>query len=244
MKNKIIKPKIAILCGGHGKRLQPITNHLPKPLIPLQNKPILEHILEYFKIKGFNQFILCIGYKGDMIKDYIFNYKNNNDGNFYFSDIGDNASMLQRLYAIKDMFEDRIFCTYGDTLTNLETEDVINYHLKKKALVTITASKIRSPFGLLEIDKNGWATSFVEKPLLNYYIGHSLIEKKAMDYIDDNILNEPDGDGLISFFLKLINLKSLNVFEHHGARITFNTEIERSKAEKDIIDFYSQREGL
>lgn len=236
------KVKIAILCGGRGKRLKLMTNELPKPLIPLQNKPILEHILNFFRKKGLDEFILCVGYKGHKIMDFMEEYRINNSGKFYFSDLGDDASILQRIYALKNDFDDRIFCTYGDTLTDLNLDELFETHLQKGALMTVTTSKIRNPFGLLEIDDHGWATSFVEKPIFNYYIGHFIMEKGAMQYINAEILKEPDGKGLISLFLKLIELKSLNVFEHHGAQITFNTEIERINAEEEIIDFYSQQE--
>lgn len=238
------KPKIAILCGGSGKRLKHITSKLPKPLVPLRNKPILEHILDFFKQKKFNEFILCIGYKGGQIREFIRKYNSSNSCKFCFSDLGAGASILQRVYALKEYFDDRIFCTYGDTLTDLSLDELFECHLKKKALMTITASKIRSPFGLLEMDQNGWAKSFVEKPIFNYYIGHFLMEKAVLELVTTDMLKEPDGSGLISLFLKLIELKKLSVFEHYGAQITFNTESERINAAEEVINFYSQNEEV
>lgn len=236
--------KIAILCGGRGKRLKSLTDDLPKPLVPLKNRPILEHILNFFEKKDFYEFILCIGYKGKKIINFIEEYKKNSKSTFGFSDLGENASIIRRMYALKDDFEDRILFTYGDTLTDLNVDELLNSHRKKNALMTIVASKIRTPFGLLEMDNDGWATSFTEKPVFNYYIGHLVMEKEVVSYINKDMLNEDDGKGLISLFEKLIQLKSLNVYEHHGAQITFNTEVERINAEKEIIDFYSQKEEI
>jgi NDP-sugar pyrophosphorylase family protein len=234
--------KIAILCGGRGKRLKPLTNDLPKPLIPLQGKPILEYVLNYFENKGFCNFILCTGYKGHKIIDFIEQYKKKSESNFSISDLGNDASILERIYALKDFFSDRIFCTYGDTLTDLDLIKMFEMHIKKKTLMTIVSSKIKNPFGLLETDNNGLVTSFIEKPVFNYYIGHFLMEKETMNIINNNMLKSKDGKGLILLFSNLIEHKSLNVFEHHGAQITFNTEIEHKNAEKEIIDFYSQKE--
>ncbi|MBF0343290.1 MAG: nucleotidyltransferase family protein [Nitrospirae bacterium] len=238
------KTKVAILCGGRGRRLKPLTDELPKPLIPLQNKPILEHILNFFKTKEFSEFILCVGYKGHKIIEMVEDYKTNNEGDFVYSDLGENASILQRIYCLNDKFNDRLFVTYGDTLTDLDISSLLREHTQKKALMTIAASKIRNPFGLIEIGDDGFAVSFVEKPLSTYYIGHLVMERKVLSLITEELLNEPDGKGLVLLFLKLIEMKSLNVFEHHGSQITFNTEVERINAEKEIIDFYSQKENI
>ena len=238
------KLKIAILCGGRGKRLKSLTDDLPKPLIPLQNKPILEHILNFFEKKDFCEFIVCIGYKGKKIMTFIEEYKKESESIFAFSDLGENASIIRRMHALKDDFDDRILFTYGDTLTDLNVDELLHSHKNKRALMTIVASKIRTPFGLLEMDNDGWATSFTEKPVFKYYIGHLVMEKKVVSYINKDMLHEDDGQGLISLFEKLIQSKSLNVYEHHGAQITFNTEVEIINAEKEIIDFYSQKEEI
>ncbi|KJU81309.1 glucose-1-phosphate cytidylyltransferase [Candidatus Magnetobacterium bavaricum] len=238
------KIKVAILCGGRGRRLKPLTDELPKPLIPLQNKPILEHIFNFFKTQGFSEFILCVGYKGHKIIEMVDDYKTNNQGSFVYSDLGENASILQRIYGLNDKCNDRLLVTYGDTLTDLAIDNLLREHTIKKTLMTIVASKIRNPFGLIEIGDDGLAVSFVEKPLSTYYIGHLVMEKKVFSLITEELLNEPDGKGLVLLFLKLIEMKTLNVFEHHGCQITFNTEVERINAEKEIIDFYSQKENV
>jgi hypothetical protein len=115
-------------------------------------------------------------------------------------------------------------------------------HVKSGALMTIMSSKIKSPFGFVEIGDGGRATAFVEKPVFNYYIGHTIMESGAMKYVTDDMLRQNDGVGLIALFTKMINVESLNVYEHHGVQITFNTELQLAKAEEDMIDFYSQRE--
>lgn len=234
--------KIAILCGGRGRRLNSLTSELPKPLISLRGKPILEHVLNFFERKGYNDFVLCVGYKGNKIVEFVERYKKGRNCNIHLSDEGECSSILQRIYALKDMTDERILVTYGDTLTDLNMKEYIDRHEKSGALITMTTSKIKSPFGFVEIGDNGMATAFVEKPIFNYYIGHVIMDPDVMRYITNDMLRQPDGAGLVDLFSKMIAMGSLNVYEHHGAQITFNTEIQLAKAEEDIIDFYSQRE--
>jgi glucose-1-phosphate cytidylyltransferase len=242
--NEVRNMKIAILCGGRGKRLNSITCDLPKPLIALNGRPILEHILDFFGNKGFREFMFCTGYKGSQIIDFVEKYKKGRVGNYEFSDKGDDASILQRIFALKDNFRDRIFCTYGDTLTDLEMPELVSSHEKSGALMTMVVSKIRTPFGLVEKDQGGRVLSFVEKPMFNYYIGHMIIERRALDHVTNEMLEQSDGNGLVMLFSNMIDSGSLNAYEHHGAQITFNTEAQLASAEEQIIDFYSQKEGI
>ena len=115
-------------------------------------------------------------------------------------------------------------------------------HLEQQAEVTIVTAQIRSPFGLVTFDSAGWVTSFAEKPLLNYYIGSFILERSALVYVTPDMLQKPDGQGLVDFFLALTSLQRLAAFEHAGLQITFNTESERRKAEEDLGQFYTYRE--
>lgn len=236
--------KIAILCGGHGKRLRPYTEDVPKVLVPINGKPILEHILELYLSKQFRDFILCIGYKGEKIREFIQKKSfNQNVCSIVFSDSGDRASMLTRIYRLAENFEDRIMISYGDTLTNLDVHEFLEYHKTKKVSVSIVTAKIQSPFGLVEYDEDGLASSFNEKPLLNYYIGHMLIEKRAFDLVTDDMLAMPDGAGLVHLLKLLADSRQLAVYEYHGKQITFNTHGEKERAEEMIKSFYTIDEG-
>jgi len=235
--------KIAILCGGEGKRLRPFTEELPKTLVPINGKPILEHILRLYMDKNFNDFILCIGYKGEKIRDFVGSTTiNNMSCRITFSEAGETASMLKRIYGLKDMFDDRIMVSYGDTLTNIDLHDFLSYHIKSQSIATIVAARIQNPFGLVSFDLQGKVESFSEKPVMNYYIGHLLLEKNAFEYMTEDLVAESDGSGLVHFFQKLISEKKLNVYLYNGRQITFNTHKEREEAEEMIKTFYTLEE--
>ncbi len=232
--------KIAILCGGKGKRLMPYTEEIPKTLVPLNKKPILEYNLELYSRKNFNDFILCIGYKGYKIREHIEKSKSANlPYNVIFSDGGEDASMLKRIYCLKEMFGERILVMYGDTLTNIDVDDFLRSHKEKSGAMSIVVASIQSPFGLVEYSDCGVASQFDEKPFLPYYIGLFILEKRAFKYITDEMLNEPDGEGLVLLFKKLIEEKELCVYQYKGKQITFNTHSEKEIAEEMIKSFFT-----
>ena len=100
-------------------------------------------------------------------------------------------------------------------------------------------ASIQNPFGLVSFNDEWVAESFEEKPFFNYYIGMFLLSKWAFDYIDDELLREPDGEGLVSFFNRLIDEKQLMVYKYAGKQISFNTHSEREVAEEVVKTFYT-----
>ncbi|MBF0472793.1 MAG: nucleotidyltransferase family protein [Nitrospirae bacterium] len=233
--------KIAILCGGYGKRLLPFTEEIPKPMVSINGKPILEHILKLYNSKGFSDFILCIGYKGEKIREFI--SSRSDFGNIIFSDAGTDASMLQRIISLKDMFNERIMISYGDTLTDLDINDFLRFHSSSNGAATIVAASIQSPFGLVNYNLDGKAVYFEEKPFLNYYIGHIILEKRSLDFVDDSMISSQDGLGLVSFLKKLMAEGQLYVYHYKGPQITFNSHGERTNAEKMLSSFYTLNEN-
>ncbi len=233
--------QVVILCGGRGIRLRPATDEIPKVLVELGGKPILEHILDFYRSKGFSKIILCLGYKAEMIKERYQDFFP--EVEISFSDLGEKVSMLERIWALREQLDDKFFVSYGDTLIDLDIEGMINFHSKLNTQVTITAAKIRNPFGLITSDLGGRVTSFLEKPILTYYIGSFLMEHSALGKVSKQMLKEPDGQGLVNFFLSLVDSKQLAVFEHKGPQITFNTESERRLAEENLGQFYTFSEG-
>ena len=232
--------QVAVLCGGRGSRLKPTTDTIPKALVQLNGRPILDYVIDFYYRKKFTKFILCIGYKGDKIKSYYADRANQID--ILFSDAGEDASMLERIWQLQDLVEDRLVVSYGDTFIDLNLDSMLRQHITSEAGVTIVTAKIRNPFGLVTADPDGWVTSFVEKPLLNYYIGSFVIEKSAFACIKPEMLAKPDGQGLVEFFVSLSDSRQLATFEHQGNQITFNTETERQKAEEDLGQFHTYSE--
>jgi glucose-1-phosphate cytidylyltransferase len=235
-----MKMKIAILCGGRGKRLRPYTEEIPKTLVPLNDKPILDYNLELFSGQKLNNFVLCVGYKGEKIREHI-RRSNLQDAPYKvtFSEAGEDASMLKRIHQLKEETEETILVTYGDTLTDINVENLRSYHLEKGGIVTIVVASIQNPFGLVDFGDNGLAYSFQEKPYFNYYIGMFILNNRAFEYMDDELLRKPDGEGLVSFFNRMIDEKQLMVYQYDGKQITFNTHRERELAEEMVKTFYT-----
>ena len=233
--------KVIILCGGRGNRLGDLSAKFPKPLMWLKNKPILQHILEFYISHGFRRFILCTGYLSEYIEKFISN--NKFDAEIEISNSGEDASMLKRIFLVKDLIDRRAIVTYGDTLVNIDPKLVIKKHKISKKEATITIADIRSPFGIVRYDSKMRVTFFKEKPSFSYYIGHFIIEKKVLEDIDKRLISLPDGEGLIELFQKLIKKKKMNAFKHDGFNITFNTTQEWERAEADFIKFFTQQEG-
>jgi len=227
----------AILCGGRGTRLKPATDITPKALVELNGKPILDHIVDFYRSKGLWQFILCTGYKGEQIKSHCESYPEGID--FQFSDAGEDASMLRRIFHMRDQMSERIFVSYCDTFIDLDIDRMLEEHNRKRAAMTMVTAKIKNPFGLLTCDAEGWVDSFSEKPTLNYYIGSFILERSALEYVTEEMLDKSDGDGLVQFFGTLVNKRLLAAFEHSGTQMTFNTESERQKAEALLGHYYT-----
>lgn len=233
--------KVAILCGGRGTRLQPRTSEIPKALVEVNGQPIIDYIIDFYRAKQYRDFVLCVGYKADRVKAHY--AEPPPDVNITFSDAGEDASMLKRIWHLRDEIEDRLFVSYCDTYIDLDLERMLADHLDCGAEITLVSAKIRSPFGLLAFADDGWATSFEEKPLLNYYIGSFVMERSAFEYMSPDLLDRPDGQGIVALFKNMVEARKLGVFEHEGAQITFNTEYERLKAEEYLGKYYTYPEG-
>ena len=202
--------KAVILAGGLGTRISEETGHRPKPMIEIGGKPLLWHIMKFYSFYGINDFIVCCGYKGYIIKEYFANYflhmsdvtfdMSNNIMNVHqqnaepwkvtLIDTGGNTMTGGRLKKIKKYIEkEENFCmTYGDGLSNVNINDLIENHKKSKLLVTITAVLPPARFGALEI-QNGRVISFREKPQgegAKINGGFFVIKPNALDYIKED----------------------------------------------------------
>ena len=223
--------KALILCGGKGTRLRFITDKIPKPLVHLRNKPLLEYLMGYLIKKGFNDFVLLIGYKGSMIKEHF--SKKEYGVNIEFVDSGD-ADIIQRVYDARDTVKDRFILLYGDTIANVDINKLIKFHKSHGKMITLTTYPMRSPFGLIFSDKSKCVEDFKEKPILDYWmnIGFIIMEKDAIKHISKN-------DTFILFLKKMISKKEVYEFKHTEAHITVNDEKEKKDAEKSILEFYT-----
>ena len=227
--------KAVILAGGLGTRISEETYLKPKPMIEIGGKPILWHIMKIFSKYGVNDFIICCGYKGYIIKEYFTNYfLHMSDITFDLKknkmivhqqsvepwtvtliDTGEKTltgGRLKRIYSyIKN--EKAVCFTYGDGLIDLNIEDLIKFHKKHKKLATLTAVKPPARYGAIKIQKS-IVTEFVEKPygeggMING--GYFVISPKVVNYIqDDNTSWETTP------LAELINDNQLMAYEHQG----------------------------
>jgi len=228
------------MCGGKGRRLGNLTKVVPKPLVKVTNKTILELKLNRYREKGFKEFILCIGYKGELIRKTVGNF--DSDVKIAFSDAGIEAGILDRLYTARHLFEEKVIMTYGDTFADLDLEQFIDIHNNSDNEATIAVAPIENPFGLIEFDKFNKVISFHEKPVFNYYIGYAIINKSAFNIIPDVVIKMPDGQGLVTFYKILAAMNKLGIYYNSGLQVTFNTPEELAEAKNKIIKFYSGRE--
>ncbi len=202
--------KVVILCGGKGTRFREYPEEIPKPLAPVGGKPMLWHLMKIYSNYGYKDFILCLGYKGDMIKkyfieeewrasDFTMNLKNRQkqtlttgeeeDWNITFADTGLETNTGGRLKKIEKYIPEgeEFFATYGDGLANVNINELLEFHRKKGKTATITCLRPYSQFGIVEID-DSTVTSFKEKPKLDYWIngGFFVFKKEIFSHISDN----------------------------------------------------------
>ena len=156
--------KVVILCGGQGTRLREQTGVMPKPMVEIGGKPILWHIMKTYAHFGLNDFVLCLGYKGEVIKDY-FSHNINNDGwTVALVETGEKAMTGARVFRAREHVGDAPFClTYGDGLGSIDTRALLEFHKNHGKLATVTGVRPPSRFGELRLEGDK-VVAFAEKP--------------------------------------------------------------------------------
>lgn len=246
--------KAVILAGGLGTRLSEETTSKPKPMVEIGGKPILWHILKTYSYYGINDFIICCGYKGYLIKEFFANYflhtsdirvdfTNNNlsiinersePWTVTLVDTGEKSMTGGRLLAVKEHIEnEEAFCfTYGDGLIDANINDLIKFHKSHGKLATVTAVKQPGRFGSLEINEKNIVTEFDEKPLgdgSRINGGYFVLSPKVLKYIKDlNTTWEQDP------LIKLTNENNLAAFNHDGFWQPIDTLREKNLIEELI----------
>lgn len=205
--------KVVILCGGFGTRLSEETIVKPKPMVEIGDKPILWHIMNIYSAYGFNEFVLALGYKGEVIKEYFLNYyyhqsdltidlksgkvratnSVNKDWLVNLVDTGQNTMTGGRLYRLRDKLKDGTFMlTYGDGVGNVDLRKLLEFHRRYGKIATFTAVRPPARFGGISFDGDRVA-AFQEKPQTGEgWIngGFFVFEPKIFEYIkgDDTVL--------------------------------------------------------
>ena len=215
-----------ILCGGKGVRLRPLTNDTPKPLIHIDNKPILSHVIKHLRTHGIKKFVIATGYQSNKIKEFM--EETYIDLDYKLVDSGDTGILARVKDCIKGINSDFLLC-YGDTISDINLTDLVKFHRKNSESVTISSFPIMIPFGVMEVDENNNVKSFNEKPILQNVmnIGYYYFNKEDHDMIERN-------NGIIELLNLLIKSQSLKCYKHNGIHITINTLAELEIANENI----------
>ena len=205
--------KLVILAGGYGTRLSEETKTRPKPLIKIGDKPIIWHLMKIYSSFGVNEFIICLGYKGNMIKDELKLYIKNENWIINFVDTGLHTMTGGRVKRVeKYLTNEKNFClSYGDGLSNVNIKKLIQFHINSGKIATLTAVKYKNPKGVLSITKNSKVNKIKEKPLEYINGGFFVLSKNIFKYLkDDQTIFEKDCLPLLAKKNQLVAFKHNN----------------------------------
>jgi len=227
--------KVVILCGGKGTRMEHETEFRPKPLVPIGGKPILWHIMKIYAHYGYKDFVLCLGYKGDMVKRYFLDYEcmtrdftitlgterecafHNTHGEEDFTvtlaDTGLETNTGGRIKRIEKYIEEDIFlASYGDGVANIDIAALLRFHQEMGKIATVTGVHPFSRFGVVQSDGQGLVTAFKEKPQVSGLVsgGFFVFNREVFDYLDENSILEKEP------FERLAADGQLAVYRHDG----------------------------
>ncbi|MAV82470.1 MAG: hypothetical protein CMI90_03270 [Pelagibacteraceae bacterium] len=224
------KVSVLILCGGKGLRLRPLTKDLPKPLIKIKNKTILENIIRYFLKFGINDFIIATGYKHKIIDQFI--KKKFHSDKIKTSYTGLNSDIIQRIKKVSQKSKKYLLVCYGDTLIDINLNKYIKFFISNKKKVTVAVYRLETGFGIFDIKKNNKIIGFKEKPLLDIWfnVGYFIFSSKNFQLFS----KYKKFKDLIKF---LSRKKLLSAYKHSGNHITINTLAELEKAKKIAVNF-------
>ncbi|HEY8913989.1 glucose-1-phosphate cytidylyltransferase [Lacisediminihabitans sp.] len=207
--------KAVLLAGGLGTRMREETEFRPKPMVEIGGRPVLWHIMKVLSQQGIKDFVICTGYKSEIIKNYFTNYGAVNqdftvtlgdqagityhgahdefDWTVTVADTGPNTLTGGRIKQIEKYVKgERFLCTYGDGLADIDLKSLTEYHESHGKIATMTSIQPLSRFGVLDLEPDGSVKQFKEKPQVEGWIniGYFLFEPGVFDYLDDDTMLE------------------------------------------------------
>jgi glucose-1-phosphate cytidylyltransferase len=231
--------KVVILCGGYGTRIRDVADDIPKPMIPVGGLPILWHIMKYYAHWQHREFVLCLGYKAEVIKDFFLNYEahtrdftislgaskeiqyhsvhDESDWRVTLADTGADAMTGARVRKIRKYIGDdeNFFLTYGDGIGNLDIKALLAFHRRHGKALTVSGVRPPGRFGELMSNSEGVVTEFNEKPQATagrISGGYFVCRREVFDYLDDrdDLTFEQEP------MRRLVAERQMMVFEHDG----------------------------
>jgi len=223
--------KVVILAGGLGTRISEYTKTIPKPMIKVCGKPIIHRIIDHYVRYGHNEFYIALGYKGKVIKEYFKKKKLTKKIKIHLIETGKNTMTGGRLKRLKKYLDETFLLTYGDGLSDVNLDKLINFHKRNKKLITLTAVRPPARFGSIKINKNV-VKYFREKNSLDSgWIngGFFIINPKFINYIkNDSTFLEQEP------FTQVTKKKQLLAFKHKGFWQCMDTLRDKEILEKKI----------
>jgi glucose-1-phosphate cytidylyltransferase len=247
--------KVVLFCGGMGMRLREYSDKIPKPMVEIGYRPILWHIMKYYAHYGHKEFILCLGYRADVIKNYFLNYNeclsndfvlangskevkllnsDIDDWTITFADTGLSSNIGQRMMAIKKYLEgEEVFlANYADGLTDLHLPSMIDDFMARKKIATLVAVKPRHSFHVVSVKDHGEVSEIQHLTQADIWIngGYFAFRKEIFDYIekDEELVNEP--------FQRLAEKGELISYRHNG----FWAGMDTFKDKMDFEELYQK----
>ena len=231
--------KTVILCGGYGTRIRDVADDIPKPMIPIGGLPILWHIMKYYAECGYREFVLCLGYKGQAIKDFFMNYEthtndftltlgtpkkmefhnthNEINWKITLAETGLNAMTGARVRKVREYLQgdENFMLTYGDGVGNVDIAELLAFHRSHGKIITVSGMRPPGRFGELMSDPEGMVTEFNEKPQASggrISGGFFVCRKEIFNYLDereDLVLEQEP-------MRALVHDGQMMVYEHDG----------------------------
>ena len=226
---------VVILCGGQGTRMREETEFRPKALVEIGGRPVLWHLMRHYDHFGFRRFVLCLGHRGNMIKEYFVNYHwgtkdftlklgpdapsirvhdpSTENWEITFVDTGLATQTGGRLWRIRHLIEDEWFlANYCDGLSDVDLDQLVTFHAAHGKIGTLTGFHPYSKYGVIGVDERGLVNYFQEKPLLNDYTsgGFFVFDRRIFSYLDETCVLEDEP------FRRLASEGEMGLFQHTG----------------------------
>jgi glucose-1-phosphate cytidylyltransferase len=231
--------KVVILCGGKGTRIREETEFKPKPMIEVGGHPVVWHIMQRYAKYGYKDFILALGYKAEVAKEYFYHYRMRNsdftidlgngdvithgqsggfaceDWRITLCDTGEETLKGARIKRVaKHIDTDRFMVTYGDGVSDINIDDLVSFHKTSGKMGTFTGVRMPSRFGTVKTDAAGNITSWQEKPILDEYIncGFFVFRSEFLDYLSEDEACDLEKEPME----KLAAQGDLSMYQHKG----------------------------
>jgi glucose-1-phosphate cytidylyltransferase len=204
---------VAILCGGRGTRLQEHTQSIPKPLVEIGGEPIVWHVIQIYAAQGLRRFMLCTGYKGHLIEEFVASHNWPPGVEVRCVDTGEDTPTGGRIKQAGELLGERPFCaTYADGVADIDIAALIEHHRAHGDLATVTVVRPELQFGIADLDNNGRIRGFHEKPRSEHWVngGFFCFEHGALGFIEEDSVLEREP------LERLATAGQLHAYRHEG----------------------------